>query len=90
MKPALIAAVALCAVVASGLPSDARKTAAKPTPAPTSAAPMSVPEGYYIMKGPYIIGPRYGDVAACYKALAALKSTLEPGSESIACVHRLY
>jgi hypothetical protein len=89
MKRALIAAFAILVVAAGTTPAMARKPSPKPTVTPQQSVPQPVvAPGYYIMQGSVIVSPRYATVPDCYKALAALKNTLQPGTDSIACVHR--
>ena len=84
VKRVLIAACTIAAIATTAMPSEARKHAPQPTPTPQ----LRLPPGYYIMQGNIVIGPRYGNVSDCYKALAALKNTLQPGTDTTACVHR--
>jgi hypothetical protein len=59
------------------------------TPAPVFAPPTPAGMGYYIMQGSHAIGAPYKSSSDCLKALAALKNSLQPGTSTLVCAHRL-
>jgi hypothetical protein len=58
------------------------------TPAPVYAPATQPGMGYFLMQGNTIISPPFANVSDCYKALAKLKSTMQPGVNNVVCVHR--
>jgi hypothetical protein len=58
------------------------------TPAPVFAAPPPKGLGYYLMSGNRIVSQPFGNVSDCFKTLAKIKATLQPGTDTLVCVHR--
>lgn len=58
-------------------------------PNPPQTVPTPAGMAYYLMHGNQIFGPPYADPAACAKALAKLKQSMQPGSNTVVCAHRL-
>jgi hypothetical protein len=77
----LLTLLALAAVVPG-------QTTNQSTPPPSSVAPGPKPAGYYMMQGNRIVSAPFANVNDCYKALAKLKSTLQPGLDNVVCAHR--
>jgi hypothetical protein len=87
MHRVVLAAVVLLALATVSAPAATRKAKSIATPVPGPAAP-SGPMGYYLMQGNIIISQPYQNVADCYKDLAAVKKSLQPGTDTVVCVHR--
>jgi hypothetical protein len=58
------------------------------TPTPVLVAPPPKGLAYYLMSGNRIVSPPFGNVSDCFKALAKIKATLQPGTDTLVCVHR--
>ena len=58
-------------------------------PASTAAAPLPGKAGYYLMQGRTIVSQPFANVNDCYKALAKIKLTPQPGLDTLVCVHRV-
>lgn len=88
LPAAALLAVALLAVATPGFAKKRTvKSEASPVPSATGAAPSGA-MAYYLMQGSRIVSQSYPDVGACYKALAALQHGMDPGTDSVVCVHR--
>jgi len=44
--------------------------------------------GYYLMVGNTIVSQPFANVSDCFKMLAKIKSTMQPGTSNLVCVHR--
>ena len=58
------------------------------TPLPVFVAPPRSGMAYYLMQGNRIISQPYKTVTACTAALAKVKGTMQPGTDTIVCAHR--
>jgi hypothetical protein len=58
------------------------------TPPPTVGAAPDTGLGYFLMLGNQIISPPFANVSDCYKSLAKLKGSMQPGVNTVVCVHR--
>jgi hypothetical protein len=64
------------------------QTVRQQTPAPVMMAPAPA-MGYYLMVGNTIVSqPFAANVSDCFKMLAKIKSTMQPGTNNLVCVHR--
>jgi hypothetical protein len=57
------------------------------TPPPVLGAPAPA-MGYYMMVGNTIVSQPFANVSDCFKMLAKIKSTMQPGTSNLVCVHR--
>lgn len=64
------------------------QTTTQSTPAPVMAAPAAKPMGYFLMTGTRIVSAPFSNANDCFKALAKLKASLQPGVDTLVCVHR--
>ncbi len=58
-------------------------------PAATAAAPLPGKAGYYLMQGRTIISAPFANVSDCFKTLAKMRQTPQPGLDTVVCVHRV-
>ncbi len=81
MLAPLVTLLALAAVVPG-------QRTTQSTPVPVLVAPQAKGMGYFLMQGNRIVSQPFANVGDCYKTLAKLKATLQPGTDTLVCVHR--
>jgi hypothetical protein len=60
----------------------------QPTPTPIFVPPPPKGLGYYLMSGNRIVSQPFANVSDCFKTLAKIKATMQPGTDTLVCVHR--
>jgi hypothetical protein len=83
----LLVVAAFAAIAGTAAPAAAKKAKSQASPTPV-AQPNIVP-GYYLMLANQIVSPRYPDLPSCLKDLNDVKHRMVPGSDMMACAHRI-
>jgi hypothetical protein len=64
------------------------QTTTQSTPRPVLMAPGPGGMGYYLMSGTRIVSQSFSNVSDCYKVLAKIKATMQPGTSNVVCAYR--